>query len=55
MSYQIRFRVMGKKGGNWIMIASFAEYTDAESKINSIAGGFEMLEIRKVWILASKA
>lgn len=48
--YQIKFRVMGFKGGNWMMLASYDTYEQAEQKINEIADGFKMLEIRKVWI-----
>lgn len=48
--YKIKFRVMGLKGGNWMLLASYDSYEQAEEKVNSVGDGFKMLEIRKVWI-----
>ena len=48
--YQMVFRVMGFRGGNWIMLASFPTYDQAVEKIFTINDGFQKLRIEKLWI-----
>lgn len=50
MKWKIKFRVMGYKYSNWSQLAAFDTYEEAQAKIESIPGGYQVLEIRKVWV-----